>query len=477
MPDRRIILILRTFLLVSITLAVSQSDAQSVITAGDSILWRGDERPNLYEGDSMIIDNKIERLNNELVTYDYNLFKKYVAAAVKYESQMLDRVNHNSINTYELEDQIAYEKSTGNEMVVKRLSIKLDSLLVVRQNDQRKLSYSRSLLQRILKIGKKGTYKKLAKVYVPGLNDQVLHEAQTEDLVESQISDLSHNKKQSNLPPGDVIKPDQEESKIVMIPEQREDPARERVEEEEDVAPRKDKQKGKKEVETDIETKAPLGNEVVKSKRVEETNHNVRGQESHTVSEVIDIPYLESPGTKWFTPTDPPTPTYECSYTFHGIDAFTNRQKRELSEESFFTYTDERLKPYLQDRDYVTCNGYLTSISGGYRYLTLKFKISSRRAKQEYGYIRKDALLNIKLLSGETISLFAQTDSQGIQNPKDGSTEYKVRYPIDYQKEKLLLKSGIDQVRVIWSSGYEDYDVFNIDFFINQLNCLNKKQQ
>jgi hypothetical protein len=31
-------------------------------------------------------------------------------------------------------------------------------------------------------------------------------------------------------------------------------------------------------------------------------------------------------------------------------------------------------------------------------------------------------------------------------------------------------------MRVLWSTGYEDYDIYNIEFLINQLNCLMAKK-
>ena len=40
--------------------------------------------------------------------------------------------------------------------------------------------------------------------------------------------------------------------------------------------------------------------------------------------------------------------------------------------------------------------------------------------------------------------------------------------------EKALKKGEVDRVRIIWDAGYEDYEVYNLDFFINQFKCLNK---
>ena len=107
--------------------------------------------------------------------------------------------------------------------------------------------------------------------------------------------------------------------------------------------------------------------------------------------------------------------------------------------------------------------------------MTLAITIASRNARREYGYIKSGSLLNIKLLDGKTVSLFSQGDQLGAINSSTGSTTYTIKYPIDFQKEKLLAKGDVDRVRVVWSTGYEDYEVYNVDFFQNQLSCLNQK--
>ena len=47
-----------------------------------------------------------------------------------------------------------------------------------------------------------------------------------------------------------------------------------------------------------------------------------------------------------------------------------------------------------------------------------------------------------------------------------------MQYPIDPSVLGLLQNSEIESVRVFWSSGYEEYPVFNLDFFQKQLKCL-----
>ena len=46
-------------------------------------------------------------------------------------------------------------------------------------------------------------------------------------------------------------------------------------------------------------------------------------------------------------------------------------------------------------------------------------------------------------------------------------------YYIDKNTEKVLATSELDTMRLNFTSGYEDYVIYNVDFFTRQLACLN----
>ena len=60
-------------------------------------------------------------------------------------------------------------------------------------------------------------------------------------------------------------------------------------------------------------------------------------------------------------------------------------------------------------------------------------------------------------------------------NSKTGLYEIQAQFSIDYKQEKILRKKDIDKIRVTWTSGFEDYDVFNTQFLKTQLQCLEKE--
>ena len=46
-------------------------------------------------------------------------------------------------------------------------------------------------------------------------------------------------------------------------------------------------------------------------------------------------------------------------------------------------------------------------------------------------------------------------------------------YYINKDDEKLLLSSELDKIKLNFVSGYEDYIIYNVDFFTRQLICIN----
>lgn len=412
-----------------ITLLTSSLHAQEVITntKGEKITQFEDGSWRYYEArDSIYLtDDPLTEINfdNAAVSdqsireepideWNYRTFQRYVAAAVKNETRVLDRVDQLQNEIYDLEDEINLATSEGNVERARMLDDRTRELRAQLQVDQKELAASRKLITRILKVGKKSKYEKLANIQVPGL---------THPFPEEDPSRLVE--KSDEL----AVKSEEDKSEPLMI---------------------------------NVEDYGDTSGEALPAS---ETKIDASSAQAN---------YTQVKRMKWSSTGDSHHER-SCDFTFDGIDAFTNQPRRELQPELFFSHTDGRIKPYLKEREYMTCHGYLTSIAGGFRYLTLTFRIASRTAQREYGGIRNGGLLNLKLLDGSTISLFSQGGSQLKEDPNTNDIIYRARYPIDYQKEKLISRSEIDQVRVVWATGYEDYEVYNIDFFMNQLVCLN----
>lgn len=164
-----------------------------------------------------------------------------------------------------------------------------------------------------------------------------------------------------------------------------------------------------------------------------------------------------------------------CTYTFDGIDESSGQRRREMPKRLLFTHTDDRLRLFMKDQEYLRCEAYLSSIAGGYRFLTLEFTFAYPNAKEAYGFIEKGSILTIKLLDGGFINVKSGTLDQGSYDINSQILSYRVVYPIDQSQLSFLQKSEVDSLRVYWSTGYEEYDVYEIDFFMDQMECLNRR--
>lgn len=207
-------------------------------------------------------------------------------------------------------------------------------------------------------------------------------------------------------------------------------------------------------------------------------------------SNQVYFPKADALSADFFSSIAPSTPYYQdfvksnpyyglekqvqCKYAFNGKDPVTGHQRKDLEAQHLFSFTDEKLRMFLKDKEYLSCKGYLSSMDGGYRFLTLEFSFSTPNAKEAYGFIEKGSVLTIRLINGDFINLRSGSMDRGSFNLKEKMLTYQVNYPIAQDQLSFLEKSEVDKIRVFWSSGYEEYEVYQLDFFMNQLSCLDK---
>lgn len=164
-------------------------------------------------------------------------------------------------------------------------------------------------------------------------------------------------------------------------------------------------------------------------------------------------------------------PTRPCEVAFEGIDPKSGSYRKDLGQEFLFSHTDDRLRVYLKDKEYLRCEGYF-SANGGYRYLMLEFTFAYPNAREAYGFIEKGSILTIMMLNGDYVNLRSGVMDRGSYDTETELLSYRVYYPIDRSQMNYLKNSEVDAVRVFWSSGFEEYEVFQLDFFSNQLKCI-----
>jgi hypothetical protein len=162
---------------------------------------------------------------------------------------------------------------------------------------------------------------------------------------------------------------------------------------------------------------------------------------------------------------------YACQPILDSIDEASGRKHVALAAEVIFTHTDPDLRPFLKDRELITCTGSVWKI-GPFTYLNIDFHISSSHSQSNFGALASGSLFRLKLLNGEFVSLYNLKTDRGHIDAYTGDTVFSGQYALGKDEIKKLRSSELDKIRVLWGTGYEDYDVYNIDFFFNQLDCL-----
>jgi hypothetical protein len=162
---------------------------------------------------------------------------------------------------------------------------------------------------------------------------------------------------------------------------------------------------------------------------------------------------------------------YVCVFSKDTMDSNTGHRLLELRQEVLFSHTDEDLRQYFKDTELITCKGHLTQV-GPYTYLIIEFQIASSHAQPNFGGLDEGSLLRCKLMDGEYVSLYNQKANAGRIDPYSGYTVFVGQYILGKQEIKKLRKAELDKLRVMWNTGFEDYDVYQVDFFPHQIHCL-----
>lgn len=165
-------------------------------------------------------------------------------------------------------------------------------------------------------------------------------------------------------------------------------------------------------------------------------------------------------------------PVADCQYAYKGVDEFLGQSKIELKSEPLFFHTEPSLRPYMKGKEYIECFGGLAYTQGGTLTLNLEFSIRSQNAVREFGGFQKGSVVSFKLINGTIIKLLGVASDQGRYDEVSGTTRFKNQYALQKSDEKNLMEYEIDKIRVVWVNGYEDYDVYAVDFMMKQISCL-----
>lgn len=241
-----------------------------------------------------------------------------------------------------------------------------------------------------------------------------------------------------------------------------------------DQAKKNRKKNGKKDSRMAEQTNVPKNRRTRKAKTEPSVKETKRSENKLPRSRTSPTATVATSDAKFVSFTDvlrnPPAP--ECNLSFDGIDDFTGKRRRDVAAGQLFTYTSDQLKPYLKEKAFITCNAHISILSGGYQILFMEFIIASENAQREFGILEKGGQLILTLIDGSKIQLSNNKNDPGTLDAFNKVVKYKGQYLIGSEQAKALSKKEVDTARVVWGTGFEDYDIFELDFFIDQFACL-----
>lgn len=164
---------------------------------------------------------------------------------------------------------------------------------------------------------------------------------------------------------------------------------------------------------------------------------------------------------------------YQCEIIFDGYDDQIGEHRKEVKTQPFFSYSQDKMKPYFKSEDYLSCDANISKV-GKKHYLTLKFRIRSKDANRSYGILRNNENIKIKMINGRSVYGESINTDNGHIESYTGHTLYTGIYELDKGDINELKENYLDHIGIIWSSGYEQYEIYNVDFLTNQIKCLNK---
>lgn len=166
-------------------------------------------------------------------------------------------------------------------------------------------------------------------------------------------------------------------------------------------------------------------------------------------------------------------PSRACNIVTDTRDEFSGERRREMGKEELFRYTNPTLKPYFADTEHILCDAAI-AVNNGNFLLNLTFTIRDVNARRAFGSLPRNGMAILKFLDGETLTVYNLRADEGQPDPENKVFSFRGQYAIEPGMLKKMQKTLLDKIRIAWSTGYEDYEVQNVDLLSRQLNCLLK---
>lgn len=178
---------------------------------------------------------------------------------------------------------------------------------------------------------------------------------------------------------------------------------------------------------------------------------------------------------KEIAPTLPPARNLfnDCQVASSFIDEFTGIKKTVLEEALFFSYTPVEYEKFMDGTDFMDVYATLTKEGENYS-LTLNYVIDSPQGRAVFGNLEEKPI-NLIFMSQESL-LLEPIQVSGAKLTQDKKTVFQGIYMIDAKTAKQIRNNELDKILSSWQNAELEFDVFDLDFLVRRLDCLNQKK-
>ncbi len=165
----------------------------------------------------------------------------------------------------------------------------------------------------------------------------------------------------------------------------------------------------------------------------------------------------------------PPTPP--CNFALQQRDEFSGEMRRELLQEEWFRHTNPVLKSYLGGKNQIRCEAALASV-GQNTNLVIYIVVHDPNVRKSFGSLPKNGSATLKMIDGTLFTLYNLRGDDGTPIPDTDAVAYRAQFALTPTIVKKLRSTETDKLRINWSTGYEDYDIQQVDLLMRQAECL-----
>lgn len=198
---------------------------------------------------------------------------------------------------------------------------------------------------------------------------------------------------------------------------------------------------------------------------------DVASEDNPTSIDISTPQQVDYPTSFAISKKNKPRGDYNCNVVHDGFDPSLDKKRKEVASEFFFGYSQPKMKAYFKSEDYITCDAHVSKVGKKY-YITMDIRIRSKDAQRTYGILRSNETIRFELIDGSKVYCTNMIQDNGTIEAYTGHTLYTGIYEINKDDLDALKDKYLDNVGIIWSSGFEQYVIYNVDFLYNQLRCL-----